>query len=774
MLGISSRIFQSRTKTENHNPVAAGFMQKELTDSFPDKQGLLARTQAFFLSRSGGFWKLCCLSYFAQVMVRLCMGIWTPQPWLFADEMGYLGIARYLSGTAPMPDMGLTAFYHPGYSLFLLPAFWIFSDPFHTYKAVIVINSLLMSTLYFSVLWLLDKLFSGPRSVKATVSFVICLYPAFCLYPGLAVAENAFIPCYALLLVTFAKMTCDEGYSHAFGFGLLAGFVYTIHPRALPVTAFSLVLLVVLGAMRSLSCKKVALALVALTLVFTITVSLNKHLKAVGWRSKTPGKEEVISAVSTVSRKISSPPFMKYGALAAAGQLLYLSQATCGLFLAGLLQSGLAVCRRSRSTERRLSAPALRRVMFFTLLSSICIFTASVIQMSGPYDNLGRGDRLIYGRYNEGFLAIYLALGLMGVNKMSSEKRSLLTSTLIIIASLLGLTATLFVGYGNLLARFTWVNGINISGTWPFFVILERLDATLIFVTSFTIAFIAFIVFMFKRQFFLGIIIIGIFFTSISLTNSAALLFGNRTNIEDEKLALLYMKKIKRLGFDQSYGGGRDFFSYQYLLPETSFAVFSSESGQRPEADAFISGISMEKAAAMGARFAVMVPDVERDKALWLLPGAKKTMDLPDARSYLNRPLGTELMPGVWESGFVDKAWWDFDKRVARWTGARALLSIPLDKNHLPDRLRARLISKFPQGNNLRILINGRELFEGQIQQGEWRKTFDIAGMLTGDKLELEILSSVFQPNGLIDSLLRAPRKIGVGIEEIALVAGDK
>ena len=75
-------------------------------------------------------------------------GLWAQQnfvgkDWPFgADELGYLGNARYIAGTSHLPDMQGTQLYHFGYSLFLLPAFWLFSDPVSTYRAVVVINAL--------------------------------------------------------------------------------------------------------------------------------------------------------------------------------------------------------------------------------------------------------------------------------------------------------------------------------------------------------------------------------------------------------------------------------------------------------------------------------------------------------------------------------------------------------------------------------------------------------------------------------------------------------
>ena len=72
---------------------------------------------------------LVLVPYLLLVVVHLLMGLQMKQPTVLADEVGYLGNARYLAGVASMPDLRYCTFYHFGYSLFLVPLFWLFKDP---------------------------------------------------------------------------------------------------------------------------------------------------------------------------------------------------------------------------------------------------------------------------------------------------------------------------------------------------------------------------------------------------------------------------------------------------------------------------------------------------------------------------------------------------------------------------------------------------------------------------------------------------------------------
>ena len=171
--------------------------------------------------------------YLALVLLHIILGINMQQPNIFPDELGYLGRARYISGVAHIPqNIGP---YHFGYSLFLLPAFWLFSDPISVYRAVIITNSLLMSSLYFAIYHISHTSFECEKKISFLISLACCLYPAFVLQSNLAWSENAFIPFFSFFIVSFGLLLKRKSYTMALLFGFVSSFLYTIHPRALPI-----------------------------------------------------------------------------------------------------------------------------------------------------------------------------------------------------------------------------------------------------------------------------------------------------------------------------------------------------------------------------------------------------------------------------------------------------------------------------------------------------------------------------------------------------------
>src|SRR5579884_3352047 len=141
--------------------------------------------------------------YLVLVAVHVWLSWATWQPTVFMDELGYLGNARFLAGAGRLPNLQGFTFYHFGYSLLIAPAFWISANPLVAYKAVVVINGLLLSLLYFCYYYVLRRLFAYAAGPSAAAALVGSLYPAYLLQANMAWSESALILFYGLSVATF-------------------------------------------------------------------------------------------------------------------------------------------------------------------------------------------------------------------------------------------------------------------------------------------------------------------------------------------------------------------------------------------------------------------------------------------------------------------------------------------------------------------------------------------------------------------------------------------
>lgn len=555
------------------------------------------------------------LPYFLLVIIHLIYSINMQQPWFFADEMGYLGNAKYLSGNDHIRMMG--SYYHPGYSMLILPAFICFSEPVYIYKAVLVINGVLMSSLFFPLYFLLKRFFCIPLKFASITAFTVCLYPAFCLQANLAWAENAFIPCYALLIVFFLLFLSEKTYLYALLFGFFAGFIYTIHPRGLSVAIISVCCICFLAAVKALPARKVFTSVIIICLVLAFTFLLNKHLKTLAWIGKGSGFENPVSVATHLFRKLVFIKSIKNIFVEAAGQCLYLIQATYGLFLLGLINF-FAVIRKdigSLSNIKQVFQDARTITLFFIIITSIGIFYTSVMLLAGAHNNMALGDLLIYGRYNEGFLAIYIASGLIwlysGSEEMIRKSESLTLCTIIL------LTFFIIAGIGyNKLMSYTWINGVNVLGIWPFFSEFRQLD--ICFISLFAIIMFITIIRLITIKYVWGIAMLIFLFSSFTFYGFHSIFKPSQVDRIEKTKLISHITKFDKIGYDRNFRDARSFYSYQYLAPRVRFEMFSSTKDKLPEVNAVISGREWKDAKRLNAR--LLAVENKKDQVLWSLP----------------------------------------------------------------------------------------------------------------------------------------------------------
>lgn len=691
------------------------------------------------------------LPYLGLVLVHIMMGWPMAQPHLFADELGYLGHARYIAGTGRMPDMGTTTYYHFGYSLFLIPAFRLFPDPEHTYRAVVVTNAFLISLLYFAIYFLLRTGFDTRRFAASCIALVTCLYPAFLLQSNLAWSENAFIPAYGGAVAALYGYLKRQSYVTALVFALLAGFLYTIHPRGIVVIAVSALLLIVLALRGSVRRGPAATALICLITILLGTDMVNDHLRSIGWMAR----RGPVSLSGFLQRAMSAEGALGF-VLAISGQLLYLSQATAGLFLVGLWYACVSVWTGFRDSEQRARRWQSWAVLFAVLSSLALVFASGVAMARGGT----RADHLVYGRYNEPILGIYLALALVSFQSGWFRERWRSLGAAVVVT--FGLLTALVVGTRGDLLLSRAIVPANVLGIYPVVAELGRFDLVVVSLTS-TALFIV-VAFLSMKALIAGLSLLVLCFSMVAESGYSSFFLRTQRHIRNANTLPGVMRElgddIRLVGYDMSFNRWRTaplrFFSYQYLLPHTRLARFSSRQKQIPPSTVVISGTSWPQAERYRARLVAV--ESGTGQALWLLPGSIQERLFP--KTYRGVVLGAAAVRGIAESGFHEQ------ERNAggpfRWTDGAARLLVPLGARP-PTTLTIQLAGG-PRPP-VRVVVNGRVLFEGRFPRSG-RQTFDLSEVPMNDRLRLELLSDTFVP-AAVRTGSRDRRTLGVAVRAI-------
>ncbi len=691
------------------------------------------------------------LPYLALVLIHLVSGLRMEQPLILADEVGYLGNARYLSGAAHLPDMRGTGFYHFGYSLFLFPAFWLFAEPLSIYKAAMVINALLISALYFPLRFLLTSVTQVRAGPARWIAFACCLYPSLVLYSNFAWSENAFLPFYAAAAALFGRYLVTRSSRDVALLGLVAGFLYTIHPRALPVLAAVLVYLVVLAAVRAISPRQALLGLSAMATVFAVTRVVNQHLKAAAW-----GSSGELSATKLAERLV---PDADFPALIerASGQVLYLSLASHGLVLVGLMAMlGLIVGKiRSRSLREALASPASGVPLFILLTASGMFVAATALKLYSLHGEQGvRGADFIHGRYNEALAVLAIAYGLAEWWRSDLRARQVIWRVVVVSGLILCLTVVVMVEVDDALKRQvagmpgvepqgrvppSQVDAVAVPGVYPLVVMVGGLSLypmAAAVIGSFMLITLAM---RFSRRG--GVVLLMLLFALSSYYNMRHYLLPRIARTRPRLALAAEMRRLglARVSYDAAYRESGLVPAMQFLLQDAVFERFDSRRGEEPAAQAVLGDSDWSQAQALGARF---VMSSGRGSSLWLLPGARQA-NLGVAE-YEGVTLGSRQRLDLQESGFYREE--SFATGPGRWTNGAASMRVPLDARRPPRTLEIETLAPGREATRLQVLANGVELWHRRIPRGAWSKTFSLEEVPLGDELLIELNSDTFSP----------------------------
>ncbi len=705
------------------------------------------------------------LPYLVLVVIHLLSGMEMEQPLILADEVGYLGNARYLSGTAHLPNMQKSQFYHFGYSLMLLPAFWLFTDPISVYKAAIAINALLVSALYFPLFFILESFLDVPRSAARWIAFTCCLYPSLILYSSFAWSENAFIPFYAFVTALFGTVLVSRSSRNALVFGFFAGFLYTIHPRALPILAIVVAYLLLLALLNVVPKRQVLLSAAMMGVVFLITRSVNGHLRTVGWSgggeiffNKLPGR---------LLPGSDFPQLMER----AFGQALYLSQASHGLFLVGLAAVVWLILKSTASTSLpRVIASPRTGVPIFVLITASGVFIASCTsKLFSVHGSSGlRGADFIHGRYNEAFAVLLIAFALAEYCRSRLPNRQLILAVLGVAVMTFCLTAVVAIEVEDAQRRHdpsvpaeslednispSNVDVVAVPGVFPLVGLFGGLNLYAMSLATMGSFLMITIAMRFTKRG--GMALLMALFAVFAIYNHRHYLLPANAAARPR---LTFASHLSRVGpicaisYDAAHHEPEVFFSAQYLLPQTVFNRFDSSNHEIPKSEAVISANKWIQARRLSARFVV---SSGWDNALWLLPGEMQSR-LP-AASYEDVTLGTEPQFGFQEAGFHLPE--QFQDAPGRWTDGAAALKVKLDPENHPQLLEIETIAPGREGVQLQVLANRIELWHENIPPAQWVKTFRLGEVPMDDELLIELISD------------KAPgdRRLGVMVRGIRL-----
>ena len=560
-------------------------------------------------------------------------------PLIVADEFIQLSLARYFAGQIPITVVE-NPVAHFGYGLIISPFFRFFHNPDTVYHSILIFNVFLMTSIYFSLYYIIGFLFSADKKITALISFVSCLYPAYLIQTNYSWHENILSPLYLALVVLFIKFLEKQTYLRTFLLAIVTGFLYMVHFRMLLVVITIIFFLLILSFYKKIAWKKSISALVLIFFMILISSIIEKAAVANIWVNPIS-----YSAKDLIFGLLSSIRDIKNLVVEIAGQIFFLIFSTLGIFILGIKFLFLKLIDKPGFKMKDLLDNNRSLAISFIFISSLAIFAVSILIFLFPlHSNVIslRLDHFFYGRYNEVFLPIYLAAGLFSIYKNKKPK------FLYIYLFILYLLLIIYLGAEiDLVERVG--SGVNVSGFFIVYFINHILSYFQIlfldnFIVNLALLFSLFLLIfslLIKRNFLWGII----FLISIFAINFSVNKYDLSSNyiIDRDFLADLKAKSkkenISSISYDQvvgrkgylaypvcsrgdknaSYKGNRgSYYLYQFYIDNLNFNIFYSQNNESPKQKYVLASFCWLDAEKLGAKQVFL--DNSNLLALWYLP----------------------------------------------------------------------------------------------------------------------------------------------------------
>lgn len=376
---------------------------------------------------------------------------------VYPDEFGYWASAAQWLGYDWSDVASLGYYYSFGYSLLLMPVLWFYHDGVMAYRAAVFLN-MSLQCISVGLLWGIFRRLCrlaecGAKEVrirKLQVIFAVgaaVFYPAWTFYTQTTLAETLLAFLYVFVCHQFLLLLEDSKTIYAALRVLLLSiaflYLHFVHMRTVGMIAAA-VLVMVLYLWHKPQYRKllfiagaVLMIGAAIGICFKNIVTNTVYATADAERlavNDYAGKLQILKEILTLEG-------MKQFLQSCAGKLYYLGMASFGLFypavIFGIRRTVVLLHRFFNKNsadkdiaEEKRTADWFYSFLFLTMLGQFLVIAVSV---RGSW----RLDSIIYGRYNEYLLPVFMGVGILALLKSDHPWKMFGYST--------GISAVLFV-----------------------------------------------------------------------------------------------------------------------------------------------------------------------------------------------------------------------------------------------------------------------------------------------------------------------------------------
>lgn len=359
------------------------------------------------------------------------------------DGFCYWGIAASLAGYDWTELMAASSYYSYGYSLILVPLFWLYRLGLSMtviYRLAIVLNAIFMCGIYFMAYYMIRELFEDlPDTLKQIISLTVVLYIGNTVQMDLAWTEIFLCFMFWCNIVCLYRVIRKPGYGNLFGLIFTTAFLFAIHMRAIGVAAaVGIVILCFFIANWKKINKKYIFYTLGISVLFGGLVIIMKNYvsDSIYLGNAADSTNNIQANINRVEGLLSISGIADL-MVSVIGKIFYISSATFLLALIGALIAIVSiVCSFIKKDEigTRKKWQSKEWMTIFLLLAFFAEIGVEAIFKCQAFfrstGSLGLGDSLVFGRYADFVVGPMLIFGIWAVYHLKTHYKAVLISLL--------------------------------------------------------------------------------------------------------------------------------------------------------------------------------------------------------------------------------------------------------------------------------------------------------------------------------------------------------
>lgn len=364
------------------------------------------------------------------------------------DGFCYWGIGATLSGYDWTDLIAASSYYSYGYSLILIPLFWLhrlgLSMTF-LYRFAIVLNACFLSACYLLVLYMVKELFKDiPDMPGHIIALFTTLYIGNTAQMGLAWSETFLLFMFWCTLVLLYRVMKKPGYGNILGLSFTTAWMFAIHMRSVGVVIAVCIVIIgfFINRRKEIDKKYIFYTLALFVFFFGLVFVVKDYVTNYIYLGNAVNSSNNIQAnVNRVGRLMSLRGILDL-AVSAIGKFYYVGTATFLLSLIGALTALFCLAGsfiKKEKNVKRARWQIKEWLMAFALLSFLAEMGIESIFNCKPFfrtiEATIRNDALAFGRYADFVQGPMILLGIWAVCHIREHYKEIILGILISICS---------------------------------------------------------------------------------------------------------------------------------------------------------------------------------------------------------------------------------------------------------------------------------------------------------------------------------------------------